>query len=409
MMQLELGSEPSDRGLDARRLANIRSHFDQYVADRRLSGWLITVSRGGDLVWVDRGGYRDREHQIAVSDDTLWRLYSMTKPLTSLAAMMLYEEGCFDLNDPAGKWIEELREARVYLRGTASAPVTVPAVEPVRVRHLLSHTSGLTYGFQNVHPMDEAYRAKGYDLVPPGNIDLARGVHDWCTTPLLFQPGTAWNYSVSTDVLGRLVEIWSGQRLDEFFRTRILDPLGMSDTDWYCPEDKLDRLAMLYVAHERDSLAHPELAAEATRWPAMLSGGGGLISTAHDYQRFMMMLLHGGELDGVRLVSPRTVDLMTSNHLPDGQDLESFARDSFSEVGQSGVGFGLGFSVVIDQVRNRSLVSEGSYAWGGAASTYFWVDPAEELAVGLYTQLLPSWTYPMRRELQQLVYSSLVD
>ena len=409
MKHLEIRREPAEVGLDAARLEGITTHLNGYVADQRLSGWLVSVARGGDLAWVGRGGHRDRERNLPVTDDTIWRLYSMTKPLTAVAAMMLYEEGLFDLNAPVGQWIEELRSPKVYQCGSATNLVSTPAKEPVRVHHLLSHTAGLTYGFQRRTVLDEVYREKGYDLTYPENVTLQQAVRDWCSVPLLFEPGSAWNYSVATDVLGRLIEIWSGQTLDVFFRTRILDPLKMDDTDWYCPEEKWDRLAQLYVAAEGQSVLTPNLAAEATRRPTLLAGGGGLVSTAHDYQRFMAMMLRRGELDGVQLLSSRTVDLMTQNHLPDGLDLNRFARDSFSEVGHTGVGFGLGVSVIESQPRNKSLVSVGTFAWGGAASTYFWVDPAEELTVGFYTQLLPSWTYPVRRELQQLVYAALRD
>ena len=409
MTALELRADPGDVGIDPGRLQRIQTHFDAYVADRRLSGWLATVARGGDLVWTGSGGQRDREQGLAVTDDTMWRIYSMTKPVTSIATMMLYEEGHFDLNDDVGRWIEELREPQVYVSGPANAPITKPAAGPVRVHHLLSHTSGLTYGFQNVHPMDALYRAKGYDLITPDGVALDQGVRDWCSIPLLFEPGSAWNYSVSVDVLGRLIELWSGQRLDVFFRERILDPLGMSDTDWYCSDEKQERLAMLYVPTPTGVAPHHELAAIATHPPALHAGGGGLISTAHDYQRFMSMLLHGGQLDDVRLVSRRTLELMTHNHLPGNCDLDEFASDSFSEVAQSGVGFGLGFSVMVDPIKNKSLVSRGSYAWGGAASTVFWVDPTEGLTVAFYTQLLPSSTYPIRRELQRLVYAALID
>ncbi len=409
MKQLEIRREPSEVGLDGSRLERVSEHLNNYVADERLSGWLVSVARGGELTWVGRGGYRDRERALAVTDDTIWRLYSMTKPLTAVAAMMLYEEGRFDLNAPVGQWIEELRAPEVYVSGTPGALKTHPASEPVRVHHLLSHTAGLTYGFQRRTVMDEIYREMGYDLTYSEHVTLERAVSDWCSVPLLFEPGSAWNYSVATDVLGRLIELWSGETLDVFFRTRILDPLKMDDTDWYCPEEKWDRLAQLYVADEGRSVLNEAIAKEATRWPMLLAGGGGLVSTAHDYQRFMTMMLRQGELDGVRLLSSRTVQLMTQNHLPDGADLRHFARDSFSEVGHTGVGFGLGVSVIESQLRNKSLASVGTFAWGGAASTYFWVDPREELAVGLYTQLLPSWTYPVRRELQQLVYAAFVD
>jgi CubicO group peptidase (beta-lactamase class C family) len=257
--------------------------------------------------------------------------------------------------------------------------------------------------------VDEIYRAKGYDIGKRKDVDLAGAVDDWCTSPLLFEPGSHFNYSVATDVLGRLVEIWSGQPLDEFFTERILEPLGMVDTQWWCEEDKRDRLARLYVPFDGDSFAYDDVGKSALLKPHYPSGGGGLLSTAHDYERFMQMLLGGGELDGVRLISGRTLALMTQNHLPGGTDLESFATDSFSETATAGVGFGLGFAVVIDQVKNRGLVSNGSFSWGGAASTAFWVDPVEDMTVGFYTQLMPSGTYPIRRELQQLVYQALVD
>jgi len=396
-------------GLDARRLERIQTHFDQYVTDRRLPGWLATVSRGGELVWTGKGGHRDRENDLAVTDDTIWRIYSMTKPITSIAAMMLYEEGRFDLNDDVGQWIDDLREPRVYVGGSPTSPETVAAIEPVRVHHLMSHMSGLTYGFQYRHPVDAIYRAKGYDFAYAPDATLSQAVHDWCSSPLLFQPGSRWNYSVSTDVLGRLVELWSGQALDVFFRERILDPLGMSDTDWWCPDDKQDRLAMLYVPYQGDSFRYEDLANAAARPRQFFDGGGGLVSTAHDYERFMSMLLHGGELDGVRLVSNRTLALMTENHLPHDADLQTMAEGLYADVEDAGLGFGLGFSIMVDQRRNKSLASEGTFSWGGAASTLFWVDPIEDLTVGFYTQLLPSGTYPIRRELQQLVYQALVD
>ena len=409
MSSLEIEADPSAMGFDPLRLARIQAHFDKYVDDRRLAGWLATVSRGGELVWSGKAGHRDREHGLEVADDTIWRMYSMTKPVTSIAVMMLYEEGLFDLNDYAGKWIEELRNPRVYHSGAPQAPKTVPATEGVRIHHLLSHTSGLTYGFQNTHPVDAIYRAKGYEWGYPKGADLAQMVHDACTSPLVFQPGSAWTYSVSTDVLGRLVEIWSGQPLDVFFQERILGPLGMNDTAFFCREENHERLAMLYLPVKGEAVANAAWAEAAKYPPQVLSGGGGLVSTAYDYNRFLTMLLRGGELNGVRLVSNRTLELMTENHLPGDADLEHFATGLFAEADMAGIGFGLGFGVVTDRRANKSLTSEGSFSWGGAASTAFWVDPVEDLCVAFYTQLLPSSTYPIRRELQRLVYQALVD
>ena len=409
MSILEVSVDPSSFGFSPERLGRIKPYFDRYLEDRRLAGWLATISRGGQLVWSDKGGDRDREKGLGVTDDTIWRIYSMTKPITAIAVMMLYEEGHFDLTDEVGQWIDALREPRVWASGTATSPVTVPAAEPVRVHHLLTHMSGLTYGFHYLHPVDAIYRAKGYDFSFAKGADLAQAVDDWCSSPLLFQPGTKWNYSVSFDVLGRLIEIWSGQPFDAFLKERIFGPLGMMDTEWWCPQEKLDRLAMLYVPVHGESYPYEKLANTVEHAPRILGGGGGLLSTAYDYNRFMTMLLRGGELDGVRLVSSRTLDLMTENHLPDDKDLEAFAIDSFSESSYAGIGFGFGMSVVVDQRRNKSLTSEGSFEWSGAASTTFWVDPIEDLTVSFFTQLLPSSTYPLRRELQRLVYQALVD
>lgn len=409
MESLEVKVDPSSVGLDERRLARITTHFDRYVADRRLPGWLATVSRGGDLAWVGRGGYRDREADLPVTDDTIWRIYSMTKPFTTIAAMSLYEEGLFDFNDDVGQWIEELREPRVYVAGSPEDPETRPADGPVTVHHLLSHTSGLTYGFQRSHHVDAIYRAKGYDFGWPHDADLAQAVHDWCTSPLLFEPGTRWNYSVATDVLGYLIERWTGQSLDAVVHERVVEPLGLTDTEWWCPEDKHGRLAALYVPGFDGCAPFEALGRGARHRPQLFGGGGGLVSTARDYDRLMAMLVRGGELEGTRILSRRTLELMTANHLPGGGDLTSCAEDSYAEVDYAGQGFGLGFSVVVDPVANRSLLSEGTYLWGGAASTLFWVDPQEELTVAFFTQLLPTGTYPLRRVLQQLVYGSLAD
>ena len=409
MSSLDIRVDASTMGFDPVRLERINEHFNGYVARRNLAGWLATVSRGGELVWSGKGGDRDRERGLEVTDDTIWRIYSMTKPITSIAAMMLFEEGRFDLTDDVGQWIEELREPRVWAGGTLEEPHTVPATEPVRVHHLLTQMSGLTYGFHYRHQTDAIYRAKGYDFGFAPGADLPTAVHDWCSSPLIFQPGSGWNYSVSVDVLGRLIEIWSGQSLESFVFERVLDPLGMHDTDWFCSPEKQDRLAMLYVPSKGDSFPYEQLANTVLKPPRVHGGGGGLLSTAHDYNRFMTMLLGGGALEGVRLVSSRTLDLMTQNHLPGDLDLQEFATDSFSEVDYAGIGFGLGFSVVTDRRKNKSLLSEGTFSWGGAASTVFWVDPVEDLTVSFFTQLLPSGTYPIGRDLQQLVYQSLVD
>jgi CubicO group peptidase (beta-lactamase class C family) len=352
---------------------------------------------------------RNVESSLPIEDDTIYRIYSMTKPLISILAMMLHEEGYFDLNDDVGQWIPTLKEPRVWVGGTPQNYQTVPSREPVRVWHLLSHMSGLTYFFNYNHPIDAIYRQKGYDFGNDPGTDLAGAVDDWCSVPLLFEPGTQWNYSVSTDVVGRLIEIWTGQTLGDVLRERLTGPLGMVDTDFHAPAASHDRLAELYIAVAGAAIPGGGMSNGAKHPPRNQSGGGGLVSTAADYNRFMTMLVNGGIYNGTRLLSSRTLDLMTRNHLPDNADLEKLAGDSFSEVSYAGIGFGLGFSVVLDAARNKVPTSEGSFAWGGAASTAFWVDPVEELTVGFYTQVLPSGTYPLRRELQRLVYAALVD
>ena len=409
MSELEVQIDPASLGFDEARLERINTHFNKYVADQRLSGWLATVSRGGELVWAGSGGHQNREEGIEVKSDTIWRIYSMTKPLTSVAVMMMYEEGLFDLNDPAGKWIDSLKESRVLIGGTAENPQTEPAKSPITIHQLLTHTSVLSYDFQT-DTVAEIYRLNGSGGTGyRKDASLAELVDDWCNAPLLFHPGEKWNYSFATDVLGRLVEIWSGMSLREFFMERIFAPLGMHDSDFYCPAEKLDRLAMLYIPGQNGAVPYVDLAVKAEKMPTGFSGGGGLLSTAYDYNRFTAMLLNGGELDGNRLLSSRTLELMTRNHLPNNCDLASIAIDSWAETSFEGIGFGLGFSMLDDPAKNRILGGKGLYRWGGAASTNFWVDPAEDITVSFFTQLMPSSTYEVRRELQTLVYQALVD
>jgi CubicO group peptidase (beta-lactamase class C family) len=406
--------DPAKVGLDAQRLQRIDRHFARYVDDGRLPGWLIAVSRRGRLAHVSCCGSRDLEAGLPVAPDTLWRIYSMTKPVTSVAAMMLYEEGAFELSDPVSRFIPAFADVRVYAGGSDQRQVTVPVAEPVRIWHLLTHTSGLTYGFLRVHPVDARYRAAGFEWSTPPGMDLAAACEVWASFPLLFQPGTEWNYSVATDVLGRVVEVASGQRLDEFFAARILGPLGMTDTAFYADDEDIERLAALYTPAADGTTARLDSLGRVARKPSRLnSGGGGLLSTAGDYHRFLHMLLDtpggpAGELDGARLLSPRTVGYMARNHLPGGLDLETFGRPLYAESPFAGVGFGLGFSVVIDPAPSRVVCSEGELSWGGAASTAFWVDQREELAVAFYTQLLPSNSYRIRPQLRQLVYQALV-
>jgi CubicO group peptidase (beta-lactamase class C family) len=397
---LSVEVEPEAVGFAGDRLARIDTHLDRYVAEGKLPGWSIAIARHGRIVHLGHGGHRDVEANRPVTADTIFRIYSMTKPITSVAAMMLFEKGAFELTDPVAKFIPSFAEARVYAGGSDLKPVTVPATEPVRIWHLLTHTSGLTYGFHRVHPVDALYRAAGseWSLGPPGTA-LETMVDTFAGLPLLFQPGTEWNYSVSTDVLGRVIEVVTGLPLDRAFRQLVLEPLGMHETWFAVPESERHRLAALYTPSRAGGLIRNDELGASFLEPSWLSGGGGLSSTLTDYHRFVSFLLGNGALAGTRLLG----------HLPGNSDLASFGRALFAEAQYDGVGFGLGFSVLLDPVGTRTLGSAGEFAWGGAASTAFWVDPAEAVTVVFMTQLLPSSTYPLRPQLRQLVYSALVD
>ncbi len=403
-------TDPRSLGFDPDRLSRIDRHFAAYVDDGRLPGWQVVVSRRGEVAHASTYGLRDIDAGTEWTDDTVVRLFSMTKPITSVAAMMLYEEGAFELKDPVSRFIPEFADSRVYRSGNAFRPVTEPAVEPMRIWHLLTHTAGLTYGFHHQHVTDAIYRSAGFEWGAPRGYDLARCCAAWAGLPLVHQPGAEWCYSVATDVLGRVVEVASGMTLDDFFRSRILGPLGMHDTSFFVNDDVLPRAARLYSPEPGTgrAVASP-LESLPTEPPRYLSGGGGLWGTAADYLRFCHLLLGRGELDGTRLLGSRTVDYMTRNHLPGGADLEQFGRPLFSETSFDAVGFGLGFSVMLDPVGNKVLSSPAEFAWGGAASTAFWCDPHEQIAVVFLTQLLPSSTHPIRTQLKQLVYQALVD
>jgi CubicO group peptidase (beta-lactamase class C family) len=401
--------DPGEVGLDPQRLERIDEHFKTYVDDGRLPGWQVAVTRAGRVAHLSSYGLADREEKRPVEADTIWRIYSMTKPVTSVAAMILWEQGRFDLSDPISKWLPEFADMRVYTGGSAAKHTTVPATEPIRVWHLLTHTAGLTYGFHRVHVTDEIYRNAGFEFGNPRGFDLAQCVEAWARLPLSFDPGTEWLYSVATDVLGRLVEVISGRSLDRFFAEEIFAPLGMTDTGFHVDESQHHRLAALY--------ALPPNAAETVRFDVLgdavrkprrfLGGGGGLASTLRDYTRFTWMLLRGGELDGTRVLSPRTVSFMTRNHLPGGVDLQAYGRPLFAETRYDGVGFGLGFATLLDPAAARVAGNATEFSWGGLASTAFWVDPVDEITVVWMTQLMPSSSYPIRQQLRQLVYGAV--
>lgn len=400
----------TDAGVDPARFANLDRALRGYVDRDLLPGVQTLVWRHGHLVHRDTYGFVDVDERTTVAEDTIYRLYSMTKPVTSVALMMLFEEGHLLLENPVSRWIPEFADTQIFTGGTADDPETRPLDAPLTVQHLLTHTSGLTYGFQYQNPVDELYRRNGLgDFFNAPDYDLDRCVALLAEQPLLFEPGTSWNYSMSTDVCGALVERISGQKLDEFFAERIFAPLGMTDTGFVAPETDVDRCSPLYVFAPGKGMNRLGSARSMTRPSSMLSGGGGLVGTADDYLRFCRMLLGGGQLDGVRLLSPRTVDFMLTNHLDGGRTMNDMGQSTFSETAMAGTGFGLGFSVLVDPVANGALGSPGLAGWGGAASTAFWVDRHEDLAVVFMTQLLPSNTYPLRRHLQIGVYQALID
>lgn len=389
-------------GLSQSRLDRIPHHLNRYVDEGKLPGYLVMVARQGKPAYLHHYGFRDVETQRPVTEDTIFRIYSMTKPITSVALLQLYEQGFFQLDDPVSRFIPAFANLQVYASGEGNEIRTMPPERAVTFRDLLTHTAGFTYGKFGDHPVDHLYLA---NQVRGGT--LVEMIERVSQLPLLFAPGSRWNYSIATDILGYLIEIIAGQKLDNYFAEHILDPLGMVDTAFWVSAEKRERFAANYNYHE-GGMKRIETD-PYTQIPQLLSGGGGLVSTVADYFRFAQMLLNQGELDGVRVLGRKTVELMTSNHMPNNGDLASMGVPIFSETTYSGIGFGLGVSVLLDPAKAQILGSAGEYAWGGAASTAFWVDPVEEQIVIFLTQLMPSSTYPIRRELRVLTYSAIVD
>ncbi len=401
---------PEEVGLSSERLARIEHHFErQYLEPKKIAGALTLVARHGQVAHLSTQGQMDLARGTKMRADTIFRIYSMTKPITSVALMTLYEHGRFQLDDAVHKYIPAFRDLRVYEAGNYPTFATRPVERPMTIRDVLTHTSGLTYGFMERTNVDRAYRRLG---IGDRNGTLAEMMETLGTLPLEFSPGTKWNYSVSTDVAAHLVERISGRRFDAFVREEIIEPLGMVDTAFHVPDDKLDRFATNYSRNPDKSLRvedDPETSPYRTE-PTFFSGGGGLVSTAGDYLRFCQMLLNGGSLDGARILGLKTIELMTQNHLPGGRDIAALnTGGQFSQVLYEGVGFGLGFSVTLDLARAQTVGTPGEYAWGGAASTAFWIDPAEELIVIFMTQLMPSGTFNFRGQLKSIVYPAIVD
>jgi CubicO group peptidase (beta-lactamase class C family) len=402
---------PESLGFSSARLKNIDRCLQQrYLDSGKLPCAQVLVARRGEVVYQTVLGKMDVERNRAASEDTIYRIYSMTKPITSIAFMMLVEQGLVALDDPVQRYIPEWCDLGVYVGGVHGMFRSERPMRPMLIVDLLRHTSGLTYGFQMRTNVDAAYRKLKIGEIEAG-ATLDGMIANLTDVPLEFSPGAAWSYGVSTDVVGYLVGKISGQSFAEFIREHILTPLKMTDTDFHVAADKAHRFAACYTATADGKM---KLQDDPTRSaylkPAtFFSGGAGLVSTAADYLRFCRMCLNGGELDGARLVSPKTLQLMTRNHLPDNKELPQISRSLFSEATYNGVGFGLGFAVTVDQPRTLILGSNGEYTWGGLASTLFWIDPREQLIGIFLTQLMPSSTYSVRREVRTLVYGAMTE
>jgi CubicO group peptidase (beta-lactamase class C family) len=407
-MRMEVFAKPEEVGLSSERLGRIRPWLRGYLETDKLPGATTLVARHGKIVFCESEGFRDLEASKPMTTDTILRFYSMTKPITSVALMMLYEAGLFQLDDPVSEFIPSFKNTRVYVSGDTHDMVCEPLKTPITLHHLLTHTSGLTYGFGNQGPVSQLYQENHTDFSTHDGL-LERVVERLARIPLEFQPGHRWNYGVSTDVIGRVVEVVSGQSLNAFFQNKILDPLGMVDTGFAVPKEKANRLAALYVKNEKSDLSLHESPQESPMIDSVetFSGGGGLVSTVADYFRFTEMLRRKGELDGERLLGRKTIEFMTTNHL--SGDLADMGQPTFNETTYEGIGFGLGFSVMLDPAKARLMGTPGEYAWGGYASTAFWIDPQEDMTVIFLTQLIPSSAYPIRRELRILTYQALVD
>ena len=400
------GVTPESVGFSSERLGRVNKMMQGYIDKGKLASGLTMLARHGETFHFEPYGVLDLESGVPVERDTLFRIYSMTKPITSAAVMMLYEEGHFSLDDPVGKFIPELASLKVYDGMGETGMRLADQQQPVTIRHLLTHTSGLSYGFHQDSPVEEMYREA--DITPPDGT-LQEMVEKLGRLPLVTQPGTKWRYSFATDVLGYLVEVISGKPFDQFLQDGILDPLGMSDTSFFAPEEKLDRLATVYGASPNGKIVpfHNPLVDRHARPHTLFSGGGGLVSTGADYMRFCQMLLNGGVLGDQRLLAPKTVEMMRSNHLAD--ELKPFAVGQSNASDAKGCGFGLGFRVVMDIAQHGIIGSNGIYSWGGAASTVFWIDPQEDMVAILLTQFMPSSYYPLRREFQIATYQAMVE
>lgn len=393
--------------MDAGQLQRIPDFLErEYLAPGKLPGAIVKVLHRGRTMFSTVQGMADVAMARPYAEDTIFRIYSMTKPIASIALMMLVEEGRVALDDPVSRYIPAWKGLRVYQSGTLETGwLTTAPSRPMLVIDLLRHTAGLTYGFQLSSNVDAAYRRLGIGEIEKGDLTLQRMVEYLADLPLEFSPGDAWNYSVATDVVGWLVQVIAGRPLADFLEERIFRPCGMVDTGFHVRDGQAHRLATCYQPAQGGGISVQDQAETSSflKPPAFVSGGGGLVSTAADYLRFAEALRTGRP----RLVGPRTLALMTANHLPGGQSLAEVSRSAFSEAAYHGVGFGLGFAVTTAFDRTMVAGNNGDYFWGGAASTFFWVDPAAEMTVLFATQLIPSSTWPVRRQLRSMIYAAV--
>ena len=401
-------------GFDLNRLNRVVDLCNRYVEESKIPCAQVQVAHDGNVVLRHTTGMADIESAAPLMDDAIFRIYSMTKPITSIALMQLYEQGKFLLEDPVEKFLPSYKNPVVLLGGSLFKPELRPAETVMTIRDLLTHTSGLTYGYHFQTNHDQMYRDKklgGHLTGGVGRADasLEEAIDIMGGLPLLFDPGTAWNYSMSTDVCGRLIEVIGDCKFDDYLEENIFSPLGMIDTGFLVPQDKIHRFTSTYILNESGALevTDPAQNSPYQKERLFLSGGGGLVSTTDDYQRFVDMLSNEGAADGNQIIGRRTLELMTMNHLPQGKLLNEVGRSTFSETALAGMGFGLGFSVLMDPAANAGLGTIGEFAWGGAASTRFWVDPVEKISCIFMTQFMPSGYYPIRRELTTSVYQAI--
>jgi CubicO group peptidase (beta-lactamase class C family) len=406
--------DPDAAGLDEGRLERITNHLQTaYIDPQKIAGCQVAVVRHGSVGYWQSFGLRDAERELPVVDDTIWRLYSMTKAVTGVALMTLYERALFKLTDPVSRFIPSWRDLKVKQRADDGSTTLVDAERPPSVKDVLMHMAGIGAGLRMAEPGEDPVAAlfASSPLLEKG-MTLELLADRVVERPLSYQPGTRWIYGSQTDVCARLVEVISGRPFDEYLRTEIFEPLGMTDTGFTVSDDQVERFAACYRrgSDRRFALLEDPDTSSYRRPRTLLSGGGGLVGTTGDYLRFVTMLLNGGELDGRRILSRKTVELMRTNHLPGGGELLQFALPGgYGETGFNGMGFGLTFAIDLGPGPNEKVGSAGTFSWGGAASTSFWIDPVEDLAVVFMTQLIPSGAFDFRGQLQQIIYGAITD